>query len=60
MGEGYQPLRNAAWMVRASRVGGANNPASLQLACVEVVDLIESGEQLFDFMEAFAELLVHR
>lgn len=55
----YQPLRNAAWMVRRSRVGGVNNPAALQLAVAEVVKLVEAGEPLFDVMEAFGELLVH-
>jgi len=55
----YQPLRNAAWMVRRSRIGGANNPAALQLAVAEVLKLQEAGEQLFDIVEALAELLVH-
>lgn len=54
----YQPLRNAAWMVRRSRVGGANNPVALELVIAEGVKLQE-GEQLFDVIEALAELLLH-
>lgn len=57
--ERYQPLRNAAWMVRNSRVGGVNNPVALQVVLSEVVKLSEEGEKLFDIIEALAELLVH-
>jgi hypothetical protein len=57
--ERYQPLRNAAWAVRRSRVGGANNPVALQLVCAAAVTLREQGEQDFDIFEALAELLVH-
>ena len=56
---GYAALRNAAWMVRNSRVGQANNPLALRVVVVEVVKLVEAGEDLSDVMEALCELLVH-
>jgi hypothetical protein len=57
--EKYQRMRNAAWMVRNSRVGGVNNPLALQVVLAEAMKLTEEGEQLFDIIEALAELLMH-
>jgi hypothetical protein len=58
LGEPYQGLRNAAWMVRNSRTGQENNPLALRLVMIEAERLIGGGEALFDVLEAFAELLV--
>ncbi len=55
----YGALRNAAWLVRNSRVGQANNPLALKVAVVEVQKLIAAGEGLPDVIEALCELLVH-
>ena len=55
----YGALRNAAWMVRNSRVGQGNNPMALRVVVVEVARLVESGEALPDVVEALCELLVH-
>ena len=56
----YQGLRNACWMLRQSRVGGANNPLALQLVCAEAVKLREQGQQDFDIFEAFGEWRTRR
>lgn len=55
----YAPLRNAAWAVRNSRHGQANNPMALRLVLVEVQRLVDQGELLSDVVEALCELLVH-
>jgi hypothetical protein len=57
--EKYGSLRNAAWLLRNSRVGGGNNPAALRLVVHEADKLLNSRETLRDVLEAFAELLVH-
>lgn len=54
----YQPLRNAAWLVRNSRSGQQNNPLALRVVLVEAETLIRTGESLIDVLEAFAELLL--
>jgi len=53
----YVGLRNAAWAVRNSRVGAAFNPLAIRLVLAEATRLTESGEPLWDVLEAFAELL---
>jgi hypothetical protein len=53
----YTLLRNASWAVRNSRVGSDFNPLALKLVLVEAQRLMDSGEQLVDILEAFAELL---
>jgi hypothetical protein len=55
----YGALRNAAWMVRNSRVGQGNNPLALRVVVVEVAKLVDAGEALPDVVEALCELLVH-
>ena len=57
--ERYGPLRNAAWMLRNSRVGQVTNPAALLLVIAEARKLLSGGESLEDVLEAFAELLMH-
>ena len=57
--ERYSALRNAAWLVRNSRVGQGNNPLALAVVVAEVQKLTEAGEELPDVMEALCELLVH-
>lgn len=57
--DGYQVLRNTAWMVRNSRVGGANNPLALRVVVAEVEKLMRDGESIADVIEALCELLVH-
>ena len=59
MGEGYQSLRYAAWLVRNSRVGRGNNPLALGVVVAEVERLVGVGEALPDVIEALCELLVH-
>ena len=59
MGEGYQSLRNAAWLVRNSRVGQGNNPLALAVVVSEVERLTKEGDPLTDVVEALCELLVH-
>ena len=55
----YGPLRNAAWLVRNSRVGQGNNPLALRVVVAEIEKLLGEGEQLSDVVEALCELLVH-
>lgn len=55
----YTPLRNAAWLVRNSRVGQGNNPLALGVVVAEVERLLGAGECLTDVVEALCELLVH-
>jgi hypothetical protein len=55
----YGELRNAAWMLRNSRVGLVNNPAALRLVIQASERLIGAGDPLADVLEAFAELLIH-
>lgn len=55
----YAPLRNAAWLLRNSRVGQVNNPAALRVVIHAAEGLLASGDELADVLEAFAELLVH-
>ena len=55
----YGGLRNAAWMLRNSRVGLVNNPAALGLVIGEVECLVGAGDPLADVVEALAELLIH-
>ena len=56
---GYAALRNAAWLVRNSRHGEANNPLALRVVVVEVQRLISQGEGLPDIVEALCELMLH-
>jgi hypothetical protein len=55
----YAALRNAAWMVRNSRHGQANNPLALRVVVAEVERLAAAGERLPDMIEALCELLIH-
>ena len=55
--EGYTRLRNAAWAVRNSRAGAGFNPLALKLVLAEAERLTRGGEELWDVLEAFAELL---
>jgi hypothetical protein len=55
----YAGLRNAAWMVRNSRAGVANNPLALRVVVVEVERLLSAGELLPDIVEALCELMLH-
>lgn len=55
----YGALRNAAWLVRNSRVGQGNNPLALGVVVAEVEKLMGAGEGLPDVIEALCELLVH-
>jgi hypothetical protein len=55
----YVDLRNAAWMLRNSRVGTVNNPAALRLVIHASETLLAAGDPLADILEAFAELLIH-
>ena len=55
--ERYVGLRNAAWAVRNSRVGQGFNPLGLRLVLSEAQSLVDTGEPLYDVLEAFAELL---
>jgi hypothetical protein len=55
----YMRLRNAAWLVRNSRVGMMNNPLALGVVVAEVQKLTGEGETLPDVVEALCELLVH-
>lgn len=55
----YGPLRNAAWMLRNSRVGLVMNPAALRVVIHESEVLLREGERMDDVLEAFAELLIH-
>jgi hypothetical protein len=55
----YGALRNAAWLVRNSRVGQGNNPLALGVVVAEVEKLTGVGEALPDVIEALCELLVH-
>ncbi len=56
----YQPLRNAAWLVRNTRQRGvANNPKALALAVLEARRLLAAGEDVGDVLEALCELLIH-
>lgn len=57
LGERYQGLRNAAWLVRNSRTGQENNPMAVRLVVGEAEKLMTRGEPLCDVLEAFAELL---
>jgi hypothetical protein len=57
--ENYVHLRNAAWLLRNSRVGNAYNPAALAVVLDAAQKLLSGGENLRDVLEAFAELLVH-
>src|SRR5690606_21879089 len=50
--ERYGPLRNAAWIVRNSRHGQANNPLALAVVVAEVQKLVNAGEGLPDVVEA--------
>lgn len=58
LGDPYQGLRNAAWMVRNTRVGQDLNPLALRVVLGEAERLMSNGEPLYDVLEAFAELLV--
>ena len=51
-------MRNAAWAVRNSRTGSSFNPLALRLVLSEAEVLVERGEQFWDVLEAFAELLL--
>jgi hypothetical protein len=55
----YVGLRNAAWLLRNTRVGQVYNPAGLALVLHEAKALLRDGEDLYDVLEAFAELLIH-
>ena len=55
----YTSLRNAAWLVRASRHGKDNNPVALAVVISECVRLMNEGAELGDVVEALCELLVH-
>lgn len=55
----YVDLRNAAWLLRNTRVGQVYNPAALALVLHEAKALLREGEDLYDVLEAFAELLIH-
>lgn len=55
----YGPLRNAAWMLRNSRVGTVNNPAALRVVVQAAEGLVGQGDSLADVLEAIAELLIH-
>lgn len=55
----YGYLRNAAWMLRNSRVSEVYNLAALSVVLDAAEKLLASGENLRDVLEAFAELLVH-
>lgn len=57
--DSYGALRNAAWLLRNSRVGQVYNPAALMLVVREADKLLNNRETLRDVLEAFAELLVH-
>jgi hypothetical protein len=54
----YQPLGNAAWVVRDCRTGQQSNPLALRLLLAEAERLMNGGEPLYDVLEAFAELLL--
>ena len=53
----YARMRNAAWLVRNSRVANDLSPLALQIVLQEAENLVRDGEPLFDVLEAFAELL---
>lgn len=53
----YAGMRNAAWAVRNSRAGAQFNPLALKLVLAEALRLTGQGEDLWDVLEAFAELL---
>ena len=53
----YTKLRNAAWAVRNARVASHLNPLALKLVLAEAERLLGEGEDLWDVLEAFAELL---
>ena len=48
LSDDYVRLRNAAWALRNSRVGGANNPLALRVVLAEAERLTGSGEPLLD------------
>jgi hypothetical protein len=50
--ERYGRLRNAAWMLRNSRVGGVNIPAARRLVIHAAEALLGAGEPMADILEA--------